>query len=290
MMDYVAELKQNPNDWDTWLIYSDTLLRQGNPLGELIGLEHRLFFSPGHLEGNNYSALMEAREQARNDVEEDLKEKGVSRVLDWYHGLPRDVDFNGNNEQKAKLIRENPFIQLIETIRGGYKAFSKLVPGTRRHADELWQDRLVLHELREMGFYIADGAVYFLSKDGKSQHLGGEPYLALTREGSNPLLKNLGEAYKQLSETRDYRVPEEDLESALADPETEVFELSKLGLDRYYDDYSILEIPTRLISQSLNDDQRRLVERVYGKGDDFEKVRAMLTERSEVKIRVFVLN
>ncbi|MDP3990232.1 MAG: hypothetical protein Q8Q01_03430, partial [archaeon] len=46
----------------------------------------------------------------------------------------------------------------------------------------------------------------------------------------------------------------------------------------------------RLISQSLNDDQRRLVERVYGKGDDFEKVRAMLTERSEVKIRVFVLN
>ncbi|MDP3990212.1 MAG: hypothetical protein Q8Q01_03325, partial [archaeon] len=235
-MDYlVAELKQNPNDWDPWLIYSDTLQGQGN-LGELIGLEHRLFFSEGPLEDSYRSALMEAREQARNDAEEDLKEKGVSRVLDWYHGLPRDVDFNGNDEQRTELVKWNPFIRFIETIQGDYRAFSKLVPGTRRHVDELWQNRLVNPELREMGFYTADGAMYFMDKD--------KPYLALTRERSNPLLKNPDEAYKQFRKTRNYRVPEEDLESALADPETEVFELSKLGMNIYSNMRSYLELST----------------------------------------------
>ncbi|MDP3989749.1 MAG: hypothetical protein Q8Q01_00920, partial [archaeon] len=242
--DIVQDLKKNPEDNEVWLFYSDTLLRQGNPLGELIGLEHRLFFSEGPLEDSYRSALMEAREKARDGVEEDLKKKGVSRVLDWYHGLPHDVDFNGNDKQRTELVKWNPFTRFIETIQGDYKAFSKLVPGTRRHVDELWKDRLVMPELRDQFFYPSDGAVYFLSKDGKSQHLGGEPYFALTREGSNPLLKNLDEACKQLRETRNYRVPEEDLESALADPETEVFELSKLGMNIYSNMRSYLELST----------------------------------------------
>ncbi|MDP3990036.1 MAG: hypothetical protein Q8Q01_02415 [archaeon] len=274
----VRDLKKNPNDWDSWLVYSDHL--QG-PLRALINIEHRLFFSPSHLEGNNYSALMKAREQARNDVEEDLKKKGVSRVLDWYHGLPHDVDFNGNDKQRTELVKWNPFIRFIETIQGDYRAFSKLVPGTRRHVDKLWEDRLVLHELREMGFDTADGAIYFM-RDRK-------PYFALTRERSNPLLKNPDEAYKQFRETRNYRLPEEDLESALADPETEVFDLSKLSLNRNSEANPYLELSTENPElDSLNDDQRRLIRRVYGK-DKFYEVMSMLAKQWSTT-RTFVLN
>ncbi|MDP3990201.1 MAG: hypothetical protein Q8Q01_03270 [archaeon] len=165
---------------------------------------------------------------------------------------------------------------LLETIQGSYRDFSKLVPGTRRHVDELWNDRLVNPELRNKWFYTADGAVYF-TRDGK-------PYFAITRERSNPAFKNLDEAYKQLGETRNYRVPEEDLESALADPETELFELSKLNWNN-----SLLELSTKNPElDSLSEDGRRLIHRVYGK-DNFDEVMSMLAKRWSIT-RTYVLN
>ncbi|MDP3989709.1 MAG: hypothetical protein Q8Q01_00720 [archaeon] len=278
MIDYIVpELKQNPHDWDTWLFYSDLLQGQGNPLGELIALEHRLFFSSGPLVGSDHSALMEAREKARNGVKEDLKKKGVSHVLDWYHGLPRDVDFNGNNEQKSELVKWNPFIRCIGTIQGSYGDFSQLVPGTRRHVDELWNDRLVNPELRDKCFYTADGAIYFM-RDGK-------PYFAFTRERSNPAFKNLNEACKQLQDNVNYTVSEEDLESALADPETELFELSKLNGNNSF----FTELSTKNPKlDSLSEDGRRLIHRVYGK-DNFDEVMSMLAKRWSIT-RTYVLN
>ena len=170
----------------------------------------------------------------------------------------------------------------IETIRGDYRSFSKLVPGTRRHVDELWKDRLVVPELINQWFWTADGVIYFM-RDGK-------PHFALTRENKNPLLKNLDEACEQLLNTRDYRVPDKDLEFALADLSTEVFDLDGLNLNRCSNEYSYLEVPTNPITHSLEDDPRRLVERVYGKGDNFEKVIAILAKIRLPTPRVYVLN
>ena len=146
-------------------------------------------------------------------------------------------------------------------------------------------DRLVVPELRD--FWTADGAIYFM-RDRK-------PYFAFTREKQNPLLKNLDKANKKLLKTRNYRVPSDDLESALADPATEVFDLDRLNLINHSpnfrpQEYFYLEAPTNPKTYSLEDDLRRLVERVYGKGDDFYKVMAMLADGNLLTPRVYVLN
>ncbi|MDP3990231.1 MAG: hypothetical protein Q8Q01_03425, partial [archaeon] len=96
--------------------------------------------------------------------------------------------------------------------------------------------------------------------------------------------------------TRNYRVPEEDLESALADPETEVFELSKLGMNIYSNMRSYLELSTENFKlDHLNDDQRRLIHRVYGK-DNFDGIMSIdeiITRRFGkrwIRTRTYVLN
>ena len=284
-------LKNNPHDSEAWLVYADHLQSAGEINGELIVLEHGLFNSPGPLEGSDYSRLIKAREETRKTAKKELKKKGVSHILDWYHGIPRGVHFNGTPEQKAELTRDNPFIQCIETITGDYRAFSRLVPGGRRHVDELWSDRLIVSGFRNKWFYTADGSVYFLSRDGKNQDLSGEPYFALTRDRSNPAFKNIDLACEQLRLNRNYAVSNKDMEKLLADPETKVFNLQELGLNDIYNlEFSYLEIPTIPDSQSLNNEQRRLVERVYGKGDNFNKVMTMLRGENWQTARIYTLN
>ena len=78
-----------------------------------------------------------------NSLVKQLEENGVSHVLRWDYDNPREVYFKGTPEQRVLLREEYPLIQPIETIRGNYRAFSKLVPVTRRHVDELWKDKLV---------------------------------------------------------------------------------------------------------------------------------------------------
>lgn len=42
MLNFIQDLKENPNNLETWLVYANNLLSLGSPLGELIALEHRL--------------------------------------------------------------------------------------------------------------------------------------------------------------------------------------------------------------------------------------------------------
>ena len=276
-------LRQNLGDHEAWLIYAGVLQSNGDPIGKLIAIDHSLSILPSLPKGQNHYTLMGTRDNARKILEEQLKEKGVSDVLRWNHGYPREVYFKGTPEQRALLREEYPLIQPIETIQGDYRSFSKLVSGTRRHVDELWKDRLVVPELINQWFWTADGVIYFM-RDGK-------PHFALTRENKNPLLKNLDEACEQLLNTRNYPVPDKDLESALADEATEVFDLNKLGLKRFSSDYSYLELSIAdPILNDLNGDKRRLSERIYGKGDNFNKVMKMLNKRNWSTSRIFVLN
>jgi len=181
--------------------------------------------------------------------------------------------------------------ELLETIEGDYRAFSKLVPGTRRHVDELWTDELANPSgltLRPTWgpnhLWTADGAIYFMRY--------GKPYFALTRENQNPLLNNIAETIDQLR-IGNYHVSPTDFEYALDDSATEVFDYDKLNLQHSCSDYpsflNLLIDPNGLQSVRFNNlgstwskkisplegDSRRLVERVYGKGDNFKKVMAM---------------
>jgi uncharacterized protein (TIGR02996 family) len=42
-----THLRETPEDWQSWLVYADWLLDQGDERGRLIQLEHRLALSPG---------------------------------------------------------------------------------------------------------------------------------------------------------------------------------------------------------------------------------------------------
>ena len=217
----------------------------------------------------------------RKIVEEQLIEKGVSHVLQWNHGYPEEVYFKGTPEQRVLLREEYPLIQLIENIQGDYESFSELVLGTRRHVDGLWKDRLVVPELSDPILWTADGIICFM-RDGK-------PCLALTRENQNPLFKN--EVYKRFLLPKNYHVPDKDLKSALADPSTEVFDLDELHLSRYSDEHSYLELSiTNPKLDSLCGDNRRLVERIYGRGDDFYKVMRMMNKKNWPTSQIYVLS
>ena len=276
-------LRQNLGDHEAWLIYADILQSKGDPIGELIAIDHSLSILPRLPKEQNYYTLMGTRDNVRKILKKQLEEKGVSGILRWNHGYPEEVYFKGTHEQRVLLEKKYPLIKLIENILGDHRSFSKLVPGTRRHVDELWKDRFAVPELINHRFWTADGAIYFM-RDGK-------PYFALTRENQNPLLNNLDESYKQIWETGNYPVSDKDLEFALADLSTEVFDLDGLSFSRYFDYYSCLELfTTNPRLDSLNEDERRLVERVYGKGDDFNKVMRMLNKRNWFISRVYVLN
>jgi len=272
----INEIKKNLNDPQVWLMYADVLQSKGDPIGELIAINHNLNILPSLPEGQDAYSLMRARDNVRKILEEQLKEKGISGILRWDHGYPREVYFEGTSEQRVLLREEYPLIQPIETIRGDYRVFSKLVPGTRRHVDELWKNRFAVPKSKNYMFWTTDGAIYFMGDD--------KPYLAFTRENQNPLFKNLDVAYKQLLNTRNYRVPDKDLESALADKATEVFDLDELNLNCYSNEYVYLNLfTTDPKLYSLDGDDRRLVERIYGKGDDFNTRRVYVLNPSYVR-------
>ena len=73
----------------------------------------------------------------------------------------------------------------LETIIGGLHAYSKLEPGTFRHADRLIAEQVQDPSLRSRGFYVADGPLYSLEGKRKT------PTLFLTRKPNNLVLRHL---------------------------------------------------------------------------------------------------
>ena len=154
---------------------------------------------------------------------------------------------------------------------------------TIRHADELSAERIDNKELRDEWFYTADHAMYAV-EDGKAVlYLGGEE--------SNPIFGNLEEAARQLIKTGNYRLCREESATVRESSSTLRVKISDLNLVQSDSEFLYFEIDTKEYG-SLNDAQRAVAERVYGKGKDFEKSMEMLrTSKEEIsKTRVYVLN
>ncbi len=162
------------------------------------------------------------------------------------------------------------------------KAYNTAVPNTLRHVDELMTERRTSVELCRRTFYTADGALYFMDEK--------KPKLALTREPENLVLRHIDDAFIQLVFEGDYCPNPAEATSAIKARTTEVFDLSKLKLKTDDDDeFSFMEVsPTEY--DRLNPEQRRLAERVYGKGDDFVLNMKMLKEDDIDMTKVYVLN
>ena len=170
------------------------------------------------------------------------------------------------------------FVNIPGNLRDACNA---AVPGTLRHVDELMTERRSDVSLRNLGFYTPDGELYFMD--------GNKPTLAMTREADNLVLRHIDDAFAQLTSGGNYHPSVTEATSAIKASATEIFDLNELKLKRYDDEFSAMAVSTTKYDQ-LSPEQRRLAERVYGKGDDFVLNMAMLKQAGIDTTRVYVLN
>ncbi len=175
-------------------------------------------------------------------------------------------------------------IDTLVTIPGNLRdAYKLAVPGTLRHVDELITERRTNKELRNLWFYTADGELYFMDND--------KPKLAMTREADNLVLRHIDDAFTQLTSRGNYHPALAEATSAIKASTTEVFDLTALNLKTYNDEFSFIEVPTTKYEYvRLGSKQRRLAERVFGKGDDFILNMKMLKQAGIDTTSVYVLN
>ena len=175
----------------------------------------------------------------------------------------------------------------LETITGNLRdACQQFKPGTIHCVDHLMKERRDNPELRNQWSYAADGVVYLLNGANEI------PTLAMTREAYNPVLQNINNgAFEQLTREGNYHLAPADLEQALAASDTVLIDLLNLRLSEYDSEFSYLTIGTTPSKYGrLNDEERKFVERVYGKGDDFIQNMKMLENAKIIETRIYVLN
>ena len=173
----------------------------------------------------------------------------------------------------------------LETITGNLKDAYKLVePATMLHVDQLMNERRTNPELQTLGFYTADGQLYFLAGEEKT------PSLAMTRQPHNLVLRHINDAFTQLVETGNYHPDVAEAQQAIAASDTVIIDLTKLRLEKQNDDFSALVISTTKYDTELNTEERKLAEHVYEQGDNFVANMQILSDAGISETRVYVLN
>ncbi len=171
---------------------------------------------------------------------------------------------------------------VVGHLKEGYK---QLQPGTMLHVDQLMNERRSNADLCNQWFYTADGEVYLLDGALKT------PALAITREAHNPILQNIDDAFEQLAKKQNYHPSQTDIQQALVAPETVLIALPNLRLRGNEAEWRYLAINTTPAKYGkLNDEERKLAERVYGQGDDFAQNMKMLKEAKIGETKIYVLN
>ena len=174
----------------------------------------------------------------------------------------------------------------IETVIGPLAETYKLLqPESILHADELMKEWRMNEELREQCFYTADGIVYSLQGRKKV------PTLAMTRGSSNPLFQDstIDEYCRQLLDNGNYCPTPEETQRALHAPDTVVIDLTALRLQKSNEESTYLAINPREYN-TLNSEEQKLAQRVYGKDDDFGLTMKMLADAGIRETRVHVLD
>lgn len=118
---------------------------------------------------------------------------------------------------------------VLKNIYGDYKeAYKQVVPGTILCVDQLIDECInnPITEnggsLRRLDFFTADGEVYFRER--------GTPMLAITREATNPVLKNIDAAFDQLDKKGNYKISKADFAAVKNASDTVFVDLSQLRL------------------------------------------------------------
>jgi hypothetical protein len=152
------------------------------------------------------------------------------------------------------------------------EAFAQVTPNSIQEANKIQTRRRTQPEneenLRLEDFITGDGCVYNVEN--------GKAVLYLTNTALNPILKedNVADAVRQITETGNYEVKLKDFERIKKRAPTR-FVLSDLKLTRSNNEMSFYEINPVSYGR-LNTEQRKLAERVHGKGEKFTKAMQML--------------
>ena len=174
----------------------------------------------------------------------------------------------------------------IETVEGTLaETYRLLRPESILHVDELMKERRTNVKLRSQCFYTADGEIYSLQGEDRT------PTLAITRGSSNPLFldSTIGKYCQQLFENKNYRPTLKETSRALQAEDTVLVDLTALRLQGSEVEWRYFTVDTQDYKQ-LNNEEQKLVQRVYGKDDDFAQIMTMLADVGIRKTRVWVLN
>ena len=174
----------------------------------------------------------------------------------------------------------------LETVTGTLaETYRLLRPESILHADELMKERRTNKELRSQWFYTAEGIVYSLQGENRT------PTLAITRGSSNPLFQDstIDKYCDQLIQNKNYRPTSEETLRALQAKDTVLVDLTKLKLQGNDEEWKHLAINTREY-ETLNSEEQKLAQRVYGKDDDFAQTMRMLADAGIRETKVWVLN
>jgi hypothetical protein len=116
-----------------------------------------------------------------------------------------------------------------------------------------------------------------------------QPMLALTRLWRNPLFRNPDDGCKQLIERENYRPDPLLVRKAITARDTVVIDLTKLRLAGD-DILGYLSIDTTSSPhRQLNKEERKLAERVYGRGEYLTRAMLMLRNVGIKETRIYVL-
>src|SRR3989338_8066594 len=225
----------------------------------------------------------------------------MSRIRGGIVVSDTDPVFDGPDTAVADLLDDTPKSPVVvalpspklETIVGNLRVYSQLEPYTMLHADELMAQQVLNPALREQAYYVADFALYTLEGTNRKK----TPTLWLARhtaqEPNNLILNHLDDAinssFEQLTQTRNYRPSLHEAQKVMQASSTLKIDLTQLRLEKDDHEFSHIEISTTNYDK-LNSEQRKLAERFYGQGTDFDRAMATLKGAGINTTQVFVLN
>lgn len=151
--------------------------------------------------------------------------------------------------------------RLLEIISGNLRAYAQLQPESMLHCYELTNerrtcpDKKLREELRNNSFYTADGQFYTATKR--------EVLWGITLLPQNLVLRNLEEAYRQLTQTNNYFPPTKEARTSFEHADTKVIDLKGLELVKDDDEHGHFVINPQKVKE-LNSQQKKAAVRLFG--------------------------
>jgi uncharacterized protein (TIGR02996 family) len=113
-----AHLRENPGDWESWLVYADWLTDQDDPHGQLIRLEHQLACKPPPLKREREALERQIRKLLRTNRWQGVWPLKRRRgYLSWQHGFPRSAELHGGSAARAlQLVLDQTPTQFLSAL------------------------------------------------------------------------------------------------------------------------------------------------------------------------------